>query len=641
MKIQISSLFLLICLCLPYSLCAQNEPLSISDISPELLINANAVLRTEQLRTVIEDIDKMTVYKTRIVTVLNKSGDGLVGAGQFYDNTTRIKRQQAVIYNAQGKEIRKYKQKEFTDASAVSSNDLFNDNRIKYLDYTPQQYPYTVVYESEVIYGTTVFVRPWEPLSNYYLSVEHSAYSLDNPRTIPYRIQERAMDDLKVEKSSSPTGFTYNITNMPAIKKESLSPSLGDVTPRLLVALNEFSLVGVTGKATSWSEFGSWQFHNLLEGRSQLPQATLDKIALLTKDARNDIEKAELIYQYVQDNTRYISVQLGIGGWMPMTASDVDRLGYGDCKALTNYTMALLKSQNIASYYAVVFAGEEKRDISEDFASMQGNHVILNIPQEKEDIWLECTSQTHPFNYLGDFTDNRNVLLIKPEGGEIVKTTSYSPAENLRETYSRVQLDENGGFSAELKRTSHGVAYGNIYHLVRQTQENKDLYYKNIFSHLQNLQIEKIDHDNDRKNKAFTEEVIFKGEKLTTRAGKNFLLPVNFLLASTYTLPRSQDRKLPLEIERGFTYRDTFVYILPSGFTAESLPAQEAFKNEFGSFQVKVVAREDQGNNLIEVVRDYTVNEGLWPADSYGEFRDFMNRINAMNKHKAVIVSNI
>jgi heterodisulfide reductase subunit A-like polyferredoxin len=29
--------------------------------------------------------------------------------------------------------------------------------------------------------------------------------------------------------------------------------------------------------------------------------------------------------------SRYVSIQVGIG-WKPMDASDVDRLGYGDCK---------------------------------------------------------------------------------------------------------------------------------------------------------------------------------------------------------------------------------------------------------------------------------------------------------------------
>jgi transglutaminase-like putative cysteine protease len=45
-------------------------------------------------------------------------------------------------------------------------------------------------------------------------------------------------------------------------------------------------------------------------------------------------KKAKKIYQYLQNKTRYISVQIGIGGFQPVTAADVDRLGYGDCKGI-------------------------------------------------------------------------------------------------------------------------------------------------------------------------------------------------------------------------------------------------------------------------------------------------------------------
>mgnify|MGYP001126063175 FL=1 len=97
---------------------------------------------------------------------------------------------------------------------------------------------------------------------------------------------------------------------------------------------------------------------------------------------------------------RYISVQIGIGGWKPISAEEVDENKYGDCKGLTNYTKALLRTVGIESNYCVVSAGSEIKDISEDFPSMQGNHVILNIPQEgKSDLWLECTSQDTPFNF--------------------------------------------------------------------------------------------------------------------------------------------------------------------------------------------------------------------------------------------------
>src|SRR5690625_198168 len=89
--------------------------------------------------------------------------------------------------------------------------------------------------------------------------------------------------------------------------------------------------------------------------------------------------KTRKIYQYIQDKVRNVSVQIGIGGWKPMPAMEVDKLSYGDCKALTNYTKVLLDALGIPSYYTVLYADSNTIDIHEDFVSFQGNHVILGI----------------------------------------------------------------------------------------------------------------------------------------------------------------------------------------------------------------------------------------------------------------------
>ena len=95
-------------------------------------------------------------------------------------------------------------------------------------------------------------------------------------------------------------------------------------------------------------------------------------------------EKAKIIYNYVQSKTRYVIIQLGIGSWKPMIVKDVDKLGYGDCKALTNYTRVLLENVGVSSFFTVIYGDSNKRDFDKDFVSIQGNHVILSIPYNNE-----------------------------------------------------------------------------------------------------------------------------------------------------------------------------------------------------------------------------------------------------------------
>ena len=139
-----------------------------------------------------------------------------------------------------------------------------------------------------------------------------------------------------------------------------------------------------------------------------------------------------------------------------MLANDVDRLGYGDCKALSNYTRALLNAVDVPSYNTLLYGDRNKHDIQSDFVSMQGNHMILSIPNGENYVFLECTSQDNPFGYQANFTDDRNVLVMKPDGGEIVRTKKYENKDNSQNNKGSYSLSETGDFSGKITMVSEG-----------------------------------------------------------------------------------------------------------------------------------------------------------------------------------------
>ncbi|WP_439128660.1 DUF3857 domain-containing protein, partial [Polaribacter sp.] len=382
-------------------ICSQEIKYSSSLIPKELKQNANAVVRDYAIEITIEDTDKMIVSKREVVTVLNKLGKVDAKLVEGYDEDTKITDLSARIYDALGNEIKKYKERHFEDVSAVDGGTLYSDSRVKYVDYTPISYPYTVVFESTYKTSTTGFIPWWQPINGYYVSVEKSSYKVLNPNKIPWRFKNINFDKFSVKKQESDTEIFYSLENQPGFKYENSSVHYREILPKAMITLNNFSLKGVAGQYKNWKEFGAWMNAELLKGRDQLEPATVLKIKNLVSGVEDPIEKAKLVYKFMQEKTRYISVQVGIGGWEPIAANQVDKVGYGDCKGLTNYTKALLDAAGVTSYYTVVYA-DEKRDIDKDFSSIQGNHVILNIPNKGKDVWLECTSQTMPFGFLGD-----------------------------------------------------------------------------------------------------------------------------------------------------------------------------------------------------------------------------------------------
>ncbi|MDT0689110.1 DUF3857 domain-containing protein [Salegentibacter sp. F188] len=615
----------------------QDYPVSHIDIS--LLNNANAVIRNYDEKIVVEDLDKVVTKIDKVITILNQKGDRFLGAYEVYDASEKIKHQQAIVYDRNGKQIKKIRGRDFMDESNFPSFVLFADNRVSYLNYTPRSYPYTIHYTSEVESKNSIFIPEWRPVPGYNISVENSSFQILNHTRSSLRFSEKNMEDLQVEKDSDSLSLHYKIQDIQAMEYEVLSPYFHQNAPRLVVALKGFHLEGINGSAGNWEEFGKWQYENLVKGHDDLPQETINKITLLTKDAKSLEEKARIIYEYVQNSTRYVAIALGIGGWEPAYAGEVDKLGYGDCKGLTNYTMALLKSQDIEAYYTIVHSGE-KLDIDPDFTKIQGNHVILNIPrEEKEDIWLECTNQFFPFDYLGDFTDDRFVLRLTPEGGEIIKTREYSAEDNLEEIHCTVELQSEGGFLANFERSSTGIPYGDIYPLERQQEKDQKEYYRSEWAHIQNISFDSISFSNNKEAIRFTEKLKFRGDRFAIKAGNRFLLPLNFVKNERIKLREIENRKYPVRISRGKTYADTFRYKIPAEYEVEALPEGSAITSEFGNSKIEIKMEEGEDGVMLVVKKFLQINKGEWSSEKYEDFREFIGAVEEMNNLKAVIVT--
>src|SRR5690606_16757883 len=217
---------------------------------------------------------------------------------------------------------------------------------------------------------------------------------------------------------------------------------------------------GIKGSFSNWEEYGKWIYEALLKDRRELPDGTVQTVKRLTESIDDPKEKAKKIYEYMQQKTRYVSIQIGIGGYQPFLASDVDRTSYGDCKALVNYTQGLLDVVGIKSHYVVVAAGDKKKDAIPEFASMnQVNHAILSIPFEVDTVWVDCTSKVNPFGFLGTFTDDRLAVACTPDGGKLVRTPKFDAQTSQQVRAASFKLDSLGAIAGTMETVFDGWQY--------------------------------------------------------------------------------------------------------------------------------------------------------------------------------------
>lgn len=625
--------FLLFIIAAPKSF-SQDFDFNVSEIPENLKEDTNSIIRFRNISIEIESQKQMTIKIETAITIYNELADDFSDLTVYFDKSTQIGSIKAYVFDEKGKEIKKIKKSDLNEYSA-SGTALYSDSRVLHYDYIPVIYPYTISYSYEIKTSNTAFIRPWMPVQDYSQSVQSSNYSLIYPSELLLRKKEENLEGYEVDAKEEKGLITYKVENIEAIEKEPSAPSFGDFIPKVRFGISKFNLEGINGEANNWKEFGKWYYENLLEDTFDLPESTKQQVIALTSNTDDSIEKAKIIYNYVQDKVRYISVQVGIGGYKPMLASEVDKLGYGDCKALSNYTMRLLNAVGVKSNYAVIYGDRDKRDIGDEFLSVQGNHVVLNIPTEDGDLWLECTSQKTPFADSGDFTDDRNALVITPEGGEIKRTRVYNDKENHQKIIGKYVLDNLGHIKAGIDMVCSGTQFDNHIFYEGRTTKELDKLYKEFWDNINNIIIQNIDVKNNKNKGEFVEEVTFSAENYGVITGDRMIFPVNAFNVVSAVPKRMRNRQLPIEVDRGFYDVDEVEVELPEAYKIESISKNITIDNEYGMYKLTMNVVSE---NTIRYKRELLLKSGNYPKESYEGYRNFWKSISKFDKSKIVLI---
>ena len=334
-------------------------------------------------------------------------------------------------------------------------------------------YPFTVEYSYVKEYNGLLSYPTWDPVTDFNMALQTSVFKVVCPDSLSFRYREKNLQGKnEITRSGLLSTCTWKIQNLPAIEKEPFSSSPYDYFPSVILAPDRFEIDDHKGTCSTWESFGKWVFE-ILKDRDILSDETNQSIQQLVKNYTSDYDKAKAIYEYMQNKTRYVSIQEGFGGWQPMDAETVNRLGYGDCKALSNYMKALLSAAGIKSYLTLVAAGKNPDPFFSDFPCNQFNHAILCVPISPDTIWLECTNQLMPFGFIGSFTDDRNALVINENGGKLIRTRVYTAAENRMERNILLELDASGNALLTTNARHSGVFYDTRQHFYLAGTEDK------------------------------------------------------------------------------------------------------------------------------------------------------------------------
>ena len=205
------------------------------------------------------------------------------------------------------------------------------------------------------------------------------------------------------------------------------------------------------------SSFSDWK-----ELAAQYQARAVDKvvvtpaIAKLADDITQGIsdrrEQARLLYNWVNQNIRYVAVLLGEGMVVPHSTASILENRYGDCKDHVVLLEALLTAKGIASSPALINAGPSYRLPSVALPNIVFNHAITYLPEF--DLFVDATEKSTAFGELAFSLGDKPALLTA--NAEIKKTPVHSSSNTYAIYDAVINFDANGDANTSVSKKMIG-----------------------------------------------------------------------------------------------------------------------------------------------------------------------------------------
>jgi hypothetical protein len=592
----------------------------------------DAILLKENINCFFKSNGNLVYHIKRRYKILNEDGLEVANYVESFDKLSKISELRIEIHDKSGKQIAIDKNKiiKTYDLSAISSS--FSDDKRTYADIPNIAFPFYLEYEYKKTFKGNLQVPNWIPQKNNTIEVISARLDVFVEEGVDVRFKTFNIDSEQIDQSTSKKKhYIFIVDSVSAFIFEAYSPPYYEYTPFVSISPIEFVYDGHSGSLESWEDFGQWS-KDLFKDKGSIPletQKTMDKLVFGINDNSEIVKR---VYHYVQKKTRYVSIQYGIGGFQPLNASYVDEKGYGDCKALSFYTKSLLAYLGINSNYTIVKSGSDAPSILLDFPSQQFDHIILNVPLKEDTIWLECTSQTQTFNFLGSFTSDRYALSVGENIG-IVKTPSYGKRENIELSCSFISLDEDGNAQSDFVFTKTGLSsekFEDFSMLPKGSQYNWIL--KNIGINNFTIGDFKVVSEGERIP-SITLNLAITIKNYASISGKRIFIPLTPIMKLERLHP-SNEREIDIVIKRSFEMIDSVSIRIPIGFDIEYMPDSLSVDTDFGSIKSYFSILD----GIINYYQMISIDKGRFSPDLYSEFQKFYQNIYDREREKLVLV---
>jgi transglutaminase-like putative cysteine protease len=613
---------------------------------PEYPKDTIAVVLLDEEQTTVKDNGDIETRHRRAYKLLRPEARERYGAVSVsFDNQTKFSFFKAWTITAAGQEM-ELKEKDAVEFSA-SSYELFTDERFKAIKFSAADPGNIVGYEYVQKHRPFVFEDDWQFQRE--IPIRRARFSLQLPPG--WEFSEYWANSAKQQPQSSANNFyVWEAENVPAIEVEPDMPAFRTVASRMDIKYFPRDPALRAKTTGTWNDIGVWYAN--LTSASRIPSPELkQKVAELTAGISDPLKKMQVLAAYVQQQIRYVAIEVGIGGWQPHPAADVFKHQYGDCKDKATLMSAMLKEIGIDSYYVMV--DTHRGIVNPDFPSIYGNHMIMAIrlpqdvpinslyatvddPQLGRLLFFDPTNEFVPLGYLPSYLQQNYGLVVAPDSGKLVLMPLLAPPTNRLLRTATLTLGPTGNLGGAVDELRWGAPAGDsrAQFIGSSPSDREKIFEKFLGTFLNNFTLTHASVGNlDKYDENFSLHYQFVVQGYAKTAGDLLILRPRVVGDKGSNILTGKARKYPIEFEGTSLQSDVFDITLPAGYVVDELPEPVEAKCDYATYKSNVEVKD----NVLHYKRTYEINGVVVPTEKLPEVRDFFRQIAAAEKSSAVL----
>jgi len=203
---------------------------------------------------------------------------------------------------------------------------------------------------------------------------------------------------------------------------------------------------------TTWQDVVKWGTQLFRNYNNPIPAALQQKVNGWRSAAKDDPEMfASLAIRFVQDEVRYLGLEMGTYTHQPHTPAEVYEHGYGDCKDKALLLATILQLGKIPAYVAFVNTSLRKKLLEATPSATEFDHAIVAIKRSSSYIYVDPTVTGQRGELVNLYIPDYGYALVLHEG-----ESNLQPVEPgfLNSSSILEELDVSVSDTSRLKVTS-------------------------------------------------------------------------------------------------------------------------------------------------------------------------------------------